>query len=192
MYPIQEYQKDNQVIKVYQDIDPLDPRKEWDHLGILATWHRKYCLGDVQPKEDINEYIKALPEGAVVLPVYMYDHSGITISTKPFSCPWDSGLLGTIYTTKERVTDLGEPWDNRLQIERLLKQEIEIYDQYLRGDVYGYEYLKLETCPECGHVEEEHIDSCWGFFGWSAVLQGLTDYLGLSENVLEEIWERKV
>ena len=39
----------------------------------------------------------------IVLPIYMYDHSGITISVNPFSCPWDSGQIGFIYISKEKA-----------------------------------------------------------------------------------------
>jgi hypothetical protein len=37
-----------------------------------------------------------------------------------------------------------------------LLAEVEIYDQYLRGEIYGY-----------GIYDEDggDIDSCWGFFG---------------------------
>ena len=41
----------------------------------------------------------------VVLPVYMYDHSGITINTTGFSCPWDSGMVGIIYVSKEKIRE---------------------------------------------------------------------------------------
>lgn len=42
------------------------------------------------------------------------------------------------------------------KIKEILRGEVEIYDQYLRGEVYGF------------IVEDddgEHIDSCWGFYG---------------------------
>jgi hypothetical protein len=45
----------------------------------------------------------------------------------------------------------------REKIYTIVKSEIEQYDQYLRDDVYGYV------------VEDEngeHLDSCWGFFGF--------------------------
>lgn len=34
----------------------------------------------------------------LLMPLYLYDHSGITISTSEFCDPWDSGQIGFIYT----------------------------------------------------------------------------------------------
>ena len=34
------------------------------------------------------------PEGYVKLTIFAYIHSGITLSARPFSCPWDSGRIG--------------------------------------------------------------------------------------------------
>jgi hypothetical protein len=48
--------------------------------------------------------------------------------------------------------------------EVLLKGEVETYDQYLTGDVYGYRVFKVETCSQ-GHEHEEELDSCWGYYG---------------------------
>ena len=45
----------NLRVKVKQDTDPMSPR-EWDNLGVMACWHRGYTLGDVQPKEDPQEW----------------------------------------------------------------------------------------------------------------------------------------
>ena len=33
---------------------------------------------------------------------FIYDHSGITMNTTGFSCPWDSGQVGWIYCSKKR------------------------------------------------------------------------------------------
>jgi hypothetical protein len=49
--------------------------------------------------------------------------------------------------------------DKEERSEVLLKGEVETYDQYLRGDVYGYRVFKVEN------GEEEELDSCWGFYG---------------------------
>jgi len=34
-------------------------------------------------------------------PVYAYIHGGMILSLKPFSCPWDSGLTGYIWTNRD-------------------------------------------------------------------------------------------
>lgn len=157
---------DGRRIQIHSDDDPINPRKDFDHAGTMVCWHDRSRLGDEQRnrhdgesiKEEIDDLIKS---GAVVLPLYLYEHSSMTMRTSAFSDPWDSGQVGFIYM--ERATILKE-WGGKLvtakrraeAIARLLA-EVEEYDQYLRGDVYGY-VIEDE--------EGEHIDSCWGFYGF--------------------------
>lgn len=64
--------------------------------------------------------------------------------------------------------------------------EVEVYDQYLRGNVYGFVLTKTVTqqdlCPHCGEVireyeEEEDVDSCWGFYGGCLEDNGILDQI---------------
>lgn len=127
------------------------------------------------------------------LPVYMYEHGGITLKTTPFSCSWDSGQLGFIWMTfKSAKEELGGH-DGTLEsvraaAHRILKAEIEVYDQYVTGEVYGYVVEKLMPCPDDWSIEEwaEHDchwdeeDSCWGFFGMDLIENGILDHLASS------------
>ncbi|MEN3005965.1 hypothetical protein [Dehalobacterium formicoaceticum] len=94
-----------------------------------------------------------------ILPLYLYDHSGITMNTSGFSCPWDSGQVGWIYATKEAIQteyDCKELTPEiREKAEKLLRGEVEYYDHYIRGDCYGFQLYK----------DGEEVDSCWGFIG---------------------------
>lgn len=95
----------------------------------------------------------------VVLPLYLYDHSGITMNTSGFSCPWDSGQVGWIYVSYEKALkeygDFDKYANERECIEKHLKGEVKVYDDYLTGNVYGYTVLD----------EDDYIiDSCWGFY----------------------------
>jgi len=89
----------------------------------------------------------------ISLPLYLYDHSGITMNTTGFSCPWDSGQVGYIYVSKADARKERIPFGN---IKPILESEVETYNQYLTGEVYGYEIL---------NVVRACIDSCCGFFG---------------------------
>lgn len=148
------------TIKIYQDESPCDPR-EWDNLGTMVCWHRNYMLGDkhnFSDPEDFQAFIKDTP--AIVLPLFLYDHSGITMNTVGFHCPWDSGQVGWIYVTLEDirkeygVTRVSKQL--RQKVADYLRAEVKTYDQYLTGEVYGYEVTG---------EDEEFIDSCWGFYG---------------------------
>jgi hypothetical protein len=78
----------------------------------------------------VNQWIL---ENLVILPVYLLDHSGITISTSSFSCPWDSGQVGFIYVTKEKCMEEQVRFE---LAEDILKGEIQTLDTYLTGDVW--------------------------------------------------------
>lgn len=91
--------------------------------------------------------------GTIILPLYLYDHSGITISTSSFSCRWDSGQVGYIYMTKDTMEKEG--W-NKEQATKYLESEVTVYDNYLTGEVYGF---RIED------ADGEEIESCWGYYG---------------------------
>ena len=144
-------------IRIMPDDDPMNPR-EWDNLGIMNCWHRRYNLGD-KHKHDAEGFQDWLddPENEVVayLPLYLYDHSGITISTGPFSCRFDSGQVGFIYTTKDRIKNMfGETVPSEEQLLEGLKAEVKEYDKFISN---GYVGFIVEDS------EGNQVESCWGF-----------------------------
>lgn len=169
-------------VSLYHDPDPESPR-EWDNLGTVRIWHRRRTFGDA-PDPNAPESPEAFAEwlaesGAVYLPVYAYEHSGITISTGAFACPWDSGQVGYVYVlpTKLRAEYGPVEWasdTNREQAFSCLRGEVATLDQYLRGEVYGFVVERFPTCPrdDCAEgspclackAEAEHVGSCWGFY----------------------------
>lgn len=82
-----------------------------------------------------------------VLPLSLIDHSGISMSVgTSYACDpggWDTSRVGFIYTTQERVDELGCPQD---RIEEGLRGEVKEYDAYLRGEVY-YFAVRKRTSP---------------------------------------------
>lgn len=327
-----KYEKDGKVLRIFYDDTPENPR-EWDNLGTMVCWHRRYDLGDEHNYSDPREFLESLATDflntesgkeviakladkefnkysvvydkdkkgyvieaedgwnlfrgyvyetqeeaeddlrqqhefymdnplldeledeelwsifephIIILPLYLYDHSGITMRTSKFSCPWDSGQVGWIYATKDtlrketgytedelfskdkyRTPKVGErvkikgfedrefaqvisadengvfvDWDYNKALNyrkpenkgyfkydqvaevmsnvavQILEGEVEIYDQYLRGDVYGYVIEEKIKCEHCGAVDFEHIDSCWGFYGDNFLENGMIDHVG--------------
>ena len=168
-------------INILQDEDPINPRTEQDHLGTMVCWHNRYDLGDkhnFDTEEDFKEWAEG--QDLFIFPLYLYDHSGITISTRPFHCSWDSGQVGWIYMTKEKFrkecTRPGKPeadgichtWypikhitrKDRERAMNILQEEVDVYDLYLTGQVYGYQVEPVEANKGINCNE-----SCWGFYG---------------------------
>jgi hypothetical protein len=160
------------IVKVCHDEDAESPRS-WDNLGVMACWHRRYNLGDVQPKEDPAEWLKEnAPEGSIVLPLHLYDHSGITMRTGAFGDPWDSGQVGWIVATPAKIREnYGVKRITkklRAKVEACLESEVKTYDDFLTGDVWGYTIESVKDCESCGtQVPDDKAvnDSCWGFIG---------------------------
>lgn len=126
-------------------------------------------------------------EEYVILPLYLYDHSGVTMNTVGFHCSWDSGPVGWIYCSRDKFRkETGYTEDelfskDKHRAEDILVGEVETFDTYIRGEVYGYIIEERETCSECGHTEWKHVDSCWGFYGRDWNENGLFDSVGDQE-----------
>lgn len=122
---------------------------------------------------------------AVWLPLWLYDHSGLSIScgerNYPYNDQWDSGCLGWVFLSKATIlNEMGADKDTwRERGLAVLRGEVEEYDQYLTGDVYGYTLYESEI-PEAGEAPdwEETGDSCWGFYGSNIMQNGIVDYAG--------------
>lgn len=84
-----------------------------------------------------------------------------------------------MYCTKERgIAECGSVEN----AERNLRLEVETYDQYLTGDVYGCVVEALNyTAAEEGTDDWETINSCWGFYGSNPRTNGMADHLADEE-----------
>ena len=160
--------------RIYYDTDTLNPRKDWDNLGKIVS--RKLTSDEhFDFSGDSETDIKRLKQefgATVILPIYMDSHGGDTINTTGFSCPWDSRQVGWIFATTE---DICKEYNCkqvnpaiRRRVEQVLIGEIKIYDQYIRGEVYGYELFD-KTGNE--------IDSCWGFYGLDYVKEEVSSLI---------------
>jgi len=161
------------TIKIHYDNDAQSPREEFDNLGTMYTSHRRY-----QPEEDFNKHFdeeevfdgqfgifnKTFLRDYIALPIYLYDHSGQTVNTTGFSCRWDTSRFGIIAVS---IADAKKEYGwkvitskRRQKIESYLDGEIETYDDYLRGSVYGF---SIED------EEENEVENVWGFYGDNSI-----------------------
>lgn len=178
-----------------EDCTPFDPR-EYDNASVLVCWHPDYILGDEQiagsrgavhtPFETargrtdfksmraVERYLRLARGAVVVAPLYLYDHSGISISMgapNRFDNPtvrtdeygvglgWDSSMIGFAYVTAERLEELCGDAD---PVE-VLRVEVDVYDQWLQGRVYWYIVRGSDG---------EILDSCGGFLGGGVDAEG--------------------
>jgi hypothetical protein len=130
---------------------PGTPEHE-ENVRIAEEW---YETGET---DAANELLARFRKYYYELPLLLYDHSGISMSTRadyPYNDPWDAGVVGMIILEKALAKSEG--------IEDPIKWmmgEVEIYDMYLRGDVYSYVIEKPDG---------EFLDGCSGFLGYDHV-----------------------
>lgn len=229
-FKMEDLEGNEYTLTVEQDDDPQDPR-DWDNLCTMVCWHRHYNLGDKHNfncewdfLQDLCEELLGMEyedcedmleedllnklvdsDKLLIKPINLYDHSGITVSTSngyPYNDRWDSGCVGFIYVTKERMfkkcMDITEEnWRERA--DRYIESEMNTYDQYVQGEVYGYTLTKTVhvrdeiKCPHCNEVirvdeyeDEEQIDSCWGFYGDCLEENGILEYVPNDIKFVEE------
>jgi hypothetical protein len=180
-------------VRITYDHDPMNPREDGTTTHLLFNLHRRY-RADENPFKSLEDFCEAVNgETAIILPVYMYDHSGQTISTSPFSCQWDSGQVGYIYMLKSEIRKEYN-WKvitkkRREQIIKRLQIDVEVYDTYMRGDVYTVE---TGTINEDGDFESDG-ESCSGFFGTNWEENGVKEWVDqfteeLGTNVDKSKW----
>lgn len=171
-------------LEILWDEDAESPR-EWENLGKMVCWHPRYKLGDRHGFIDPEEFERFWTEdggGGVRLPLFLMDHSGLSMSCSDFGDPWDSGQVGWIYISptdlaKKYGPTIGSDWYEKYHpgktVEQIaaecLRGEVRVYDQYLRGEVYGFVLVSTEPNGDDGFGafvgNNEVIDSCWGFYG---------------------------
>lgn len=207
------------TIKLYQSEG--DSPRDWDNLSIIASknfqgdetiadpidwltdklgWSESY-VSRIASNLDADYYsdeVRVFLEQEffskfVALPLYKYEHSGIALATTPFQCRWDSGQIGYIYTTKEKMR---ENWSikriteqKRQQAFKILESELEVFGQYISGEVYGFD------------IEDEDgnsVDSCGGFYGDDWANNGMLEHIDYKEygwtkeETIEKLKETKI
>lgn len=202
--------KEGKILEAYHDDSPESPRN-WSNLGMMLTWQRNKMSPDENKYENVRDFfsdlvgeiseervysscdsnkeyfdaIEALMDrkGFVVCPVYCLDHGSVSYDTSPYRCPWDSGMVGIIYASKESICE--EYGVKRVttkikeKVCKLFRNECEVYTQWVNGEVYGF---KLKN------IQGETLDSCWGYYNDLSNKCQLLEAAGYVDN--DEEWEK--
>lgn len=188
-----------------------DPGESLEYEGVPRDAVAEYLLDDMT----IGQCMTLMEPYAEWLPIWLYDHSGITMScgtrTGQYADRWDSGQVGWIIMLKKTIMDevgteyvlddegemirvehkhpdapstwsyLTRPLTDETWRKRaidIMKADVEVYDQYLTGDVYGFNLYSAEPVEEGEEPEWDEEDSCWGFFGSDVMENGIEDHAG--------------
>lgn len=182
---LQEFTLGNKKLIIVQDSGIESPRTECnlgtfiDTQGNGDNTNFRFEGGYSSRQDFIEkgeaEIRKHFKDVAVIMAVHKYEHSGVGYSTSygyPYNCQWDSGTVGFIFATKK---DIRDNWGIKRvtqkyieHTEKILSSEIDTFSQWANGDIVGF------------RVEEngEEIDSCYGFYGYDILENGVLDYAG--------------
>lgn len=206
---------------IEQDEMAEDPRC-WDNMGTMLCIYPHYNLGDCNSNRETMEqlteicrkYGKSDEEfdemslGEVVrfileqedvcgLPLYVYEHSGISISTGKID-KFDSSFAGVIFIEKETFfaqTCKKDDCDWKKEAEEILRGEIETYSDYLEDNVYSWllyepvviikQNMKGDELSRHTVEEDEVVDSMGGFY--SPTFGDVAEYFDFQIASVEEI-----
>ena len=182
-------EKENVRLEINQDIHPDNPRDIYDNISTMVCFHRHYNLGDKHDynRNDYNNWdemekdIIRNEKPICIKPLYLYDHSGLTISTSPFGCRWDSGQIGFVFVRKDDIKrEFGKKRitkELREKSERLLQCEVNDYDEYLTGNIYQVELYE----------NDESIECCGNFIGDDFWKNGMSDLI--PDSIIQKLYD---
>jgi len=191
--PYKEYDQTSEVFGEYRNLDIDAPPDE--HLRILERGGLRMLYRYMRRFGDPRDGSKLL----AIKQLGCYEHSGITVFTEeignrkdlPFDPGgWDTSRIGYVMISKSRWDEIngGDPDAEvddvvtvglgRIPVKMtaaysILKAEVKEWDDWLRGNVWGYVVTKpcddhgddmpLESVVDCPHSET--VDSVWGYIG---------------------------
>lgn len=184
------------LVDIYETADSVaDGTKEYlEYEGIHAVDVREYVLDDLT----IGNCMELMKPHAEWLPLWLYDHTGLTIScgtrTYPYNDRFDSGQVGWIVALKDNIMKgttgvKGRPLTEETWRKRALEamqMDVKVYDMYLQGNVFSYTLYSAEVPGANEDGEEpdpdeapdwEEEDSCGGFYGDDLLENGILDNL---------------
>lgn len=152
-----------------EECDRENPREDYNVTSIYC-FHKRYYIGDEHDHssdefdswDEFKQHLIDKHDAFVVKPLYMYEHSGMTINTTGFSCNWDSGQVGWVFVTKKEAEANG--WDEK-RCEDVIVEDVAYYDRYVSGEpAYRFNVSGPDLDDDCGGFdsEDDAIESAKG------------------------------
>lgn len=157
--PVYSESRNGMTINIYFDEFAEQPFQNKEVEVEFFFFHKRYSLSQDQDRhgfkssdfeswEEMEEAILRKFRPKCLLPVYMYDHSGLSISTSPFGCRFDSGQVGFVFVPSDSDVDGDE------KAKTICEDLVHSIDMWLSGNCWGYEIIDTD-----GSL----LDACWSF-----------------------------
>ena len=165
--------KTSYELVVEHDNEPMNPRTDWDNITTIISFHKRYDIGDKHEYkssdfdswDEMKEQILLDYKVLIIKPLYVYDHGGLTISTSPFNCNWDTSRVGWVIIDEKQLNKMcGKDFERgEEKLNLILEGEVKTYDEYLTGQVYQYTIYEINTC-DLGHQHKSVVESCGSYY----------------------------
>lgn len=155
------------IVKIFHDEDAESPM-EFDGSWTLYSFNRRHVnyknpaafFGDFgEPNDELKEKLNV---GLAFILSY-YEHGSCIWSRQGMGqqCQWDTVGVAGVLVWEHKPDDLAKTIEERAKDADIF---LATYTAWCNGEVYGYS-VEEEVKKPCGHMEIEHGDSCYGFFG---------------------------
>lgn len=152
--------KDDFLREMYLDTVGHDEQGMKRYERMVNIVGGRYMRGPKTEEQAVDDAMLNVISGKyIMMPLYLTEHSGLAMHTE---CPrYPGGRVpdGWIYVSREDALKRSgaEKMTGAIkhEAEELMRDEVEVYDAYLRGESYGYELYKNGGL----------LESCWGFNG---------------------------
>ena len=166
---IAENEEDASRYDIFETCSILDraPEEYLEHEYVPEDMIAEY----LNEMFDITQCMQLMEPYAEWMPLWIYDHSGITIScgerVYPYNDRWDSGQVGWIIAFKDKIIrecQVDESSWRKKAIE-VMKCDVKLYDCYLCDETYFYTLYKATNPKAEENIDWEEIDGCSGYYG---------------------------
>lgn len=207
--PIETVTHGSFTIRIYPDYDAENPRKDREQFGTLLffddrnkdladrapTWEEERALthNDAAAADDLDALVRHLTRNGAIGPILAVE--GLTGPYQVLRAwrladvdadDWAAGRFGIFFTTRDALSAAGHPADAHPalaasgELETWLHAELDEYNDYLSGNVYGYVVKPVDRTLRGGHgivgwstaagelvpvYGDPLRESCWGFYG---------------------------
>lgn len=120
-------------------------RKHYWEIEYKEILDKKGCYINQEDFNSLSEIERFLFRNNYIFKkVYLYSHSGETISDTPFSCGFDSGTMGFLYISKQEIRNL---YGVKKITKKILNKINEEMSDFINNTWDGY------VCGDCLSVE---------------------------------------
>lgn len=165
--------------------DAENPREIFENYWTLFCQHPRLKLGDEREFGSLEE-LKDYDEEETLV-VDLFQHSGTALKTYRAHNRGCRKVGVAVAFKNSIINNLGAKennWEEKAM--EILKEELDVYNAYLKGEVYYCKLTEVTTCECCKQKIETLVDIFGEFYGLAHLEKGLKDVINLKE--FKHVW----